>query len=491
MNLINGRKYTELALPHLDSAEKKMGDDQPQAAEVIAALRDAAQTNLRIQDLASSTASDDVKKTAFADLTNLLKKQRYNADILNALAMEAERTGQLDLAMDYYSEVVALPMLEPMIIRSRAGQPPDTPSPSESLKKLWVKKNGGENDEGYIQFVDSVYRQKIDAMLAEIQAKETAALPAADAVKHTALVELFTGMQCPPCVSADLALSAIGKTYPTSQVIVIRHHQHIPLPDGLVNQDSEERGAFYETGSTPTVTLDGMIVDSRYYAGPIQSSPSAYSVFRKIIDQRLAEKNDVQLEMSAKVIDGQLQVSVAATGIPDDVLPSCRLRMAIVENEVRTIVVNGSNGIRDHEHLVREMLGGANGIPPKRGELKYSITIPLADIQKHVVDYIKQFEAGKRFEFPREMKPSIQGPLSLVAWVQNDRVLPNSNLKLILQSAMIPVSNDQEPATEPKPEKATHPAAADEKKSDQPAEKTEGDGKNQAAGIPEPPALPE
>ena len=89
------------------------------------------------------------------------------------------------------------------------------------------------------------------------------------------------------------------------------------------------------------------------------------------------------------------------------------------------------------------------------------------------------------------MKPSIQGPLSLVAWVQNDRVLPNSNLKLILQSAMIPVSNDQEPATEPKPEKATHPAAADEKKSDQPAEKTEGDGKNQAAGIPEPPALPE
>lgn len=272
-------------------------------------------------------------------------------------------------------------------------------------------------------------------------------------------------------------------------MIVIRHHQHIPLPDGLVNQDSEERGAFYETGSTPTVTLDGMIVDGRYYAGPIQTAPSAYSVFRKIIDQRLAEKNDVVLEMSAKVVDGQLQVSVAATGIPEEALPSCRLRMAIVENEVRTIAPNGSNGIRDHENLVREMLGGAKGIPPKKGELKYSITIPLADIQQHVVDYIKQFEAGKRFEFPREMKPAIQGPLSLVAWVQNDKVLPNSNLKLILQSAMIPISTDQEPATETKP--AGDPTSAVEKKSDHPAEKTEGNEEKDVAPIPEPPALPE
>ena len=498
VNLINGRTFSSLAMPHLESAEAKFGDDRNAFTEMFTSFRDAANVNLRTLQLSSPSVSDEIKSDAFTQLTELLKKQRYNPEILFALATEAERTNQTDLAMQYLSDIVALPMLEAMVIRARAGQPPDTATPTESLRKLWAQKNkDNDSDDAFSAFVDNAYRTEIAKYIDEMK-QQVPAKPESVPGNRTVLVELFTGMQCPPCVGADLALSAIGQSYPSSEVIVVRHHQHIPLPDGLVNQDSEERGAFYDTGATPTVVIDGMVVDARFYAGPIQVAGTAYKVFRQVIDSRVADKSDVKLELSAAVTNGQLEVSVAASGIPDDLLPSCRLRMAVVENEVRTIVPNGSNGIRDHEFLVREMLGGAKGIPPKKGELKYSITIPLDDIQQHVIDYIKQYEAGKRFEFPKQMKPPMQGPLSLVAWVQNDKIDSQLKSKLVLQSAMIPItgiqSAEKEAAT-PSGPAATPPVTPEPATKEPPATTPKESGEATSVEGPEmtppAPALPE
>lgn len=457
-NLINGRKFASLAVAHLDAAEEKMGPDRASMAELAGPYRDAANTIMRIQDLSSTSTTEEQKAAAYESLKELLKKQRYHPEILYALATEAERKGEKDVAIEHLADIVALPMLEGAVLRARSGQPPDSATPSESLKKLWSQKSGSESDDDFSKFVDDVYRERINAYLAEIQ-KQGPEVPPSNPGNRTVLVELLTGMQCPPCVAADLALSAIEKTYPTSQVIVIRHHQHVPLPDGLVNQDSEERGAFYETGATPTVAIDGLVIDPRFYAGPIQMASGAYKVFRSVIDSRSSEKSNITLDVSATVTDGQLQASVTATGIPDDLLPSCRLRMAIVENEARTVVLNGTNGIRDHEHLVREMLGGAKGIPPKKGELKYSITMPISDVQEHAVDYIKRYETGRGFQFPEAMKPPIRGTLSLVAWVQNDKVNEGAiKARVIMQSAIAPITGFAGTSAESGAKPAEHPA---------------------------------
>ena len=294
-------------------------------------------------------------------------------------------------------------------------------------------------------------------------------------------------------MGADLALSALAKSFPPSEVIVIRHHQHIPLPDGLVNQDSEERIAFYEAAATPIAVVDGIVIDPRYYAGQIQAASGAHSVFRKVIDPRLTEKTEIVLQLSAEVADGQLKISVEATGVPEDLLPSCRLRMAVVENNVSTVVPGGSNGIRNHELLVREMLGGAKGIPPKRGELKYSITMPVQDLQQRVVDYIKRYEAGRRFEFPAEMKPPIRGPLSLVAWVQNDKVDRETKSKSILQAALIPIVGDTGFGSIAKPESTTGstPAKPETPDKDKSATDVSLPVVETSGPIPPPPALPE
>src|SRR5262249_39195134 len=47
------------------------------------------------------------------------------------------------------------------------------------------------------------------------------------------LVELFTGAQCPPCVAADLAFDAVGKSFKPSEAILLQYHLHIPRPDPL------------------------------------------------------------------------------------------------------------------------------------------------------------------------------------------------------------------------------------------------------------------
>ena len=75
--------------------------------------------------------------------------------------------------------------------------------------------------------------------------------------KRVALVELFTGAQCPPCVAADIAFDAMAQTYKPTDVVLLQYHLHIPGPDPLTNQDSENRARFYGIRSTPTVVING------------------------------------------------------------------------------------------------------------------------------------------------------------------------------------------------------------------------------------------
>lgn len=451
--LITGRRFANLAAPHLDAAEKGLGDAEAAIKNELAGYREAADVILKVSELKSADASDEVRKAAFDKLSESLGQQQFNSEILEALATYSEKNGQTDAAIEYLSRIVSLPLLEAMIMRMRAGEPPDGNLPNEVLKKLWVQKHG--NEDGLKDHLAAVYRREIAAYTAEMQ-KRTPPAPAADKSNRTVFVELFTGMQCPPCVAADLALSAISKTYAPTQVQVVRFHQHIPLPDGLTNQSSEERATFYDLSSTPAVTVDGILIDPRFYTGPIQNAEAAYIVLRRVIESRLEQKTDVSIKLSATVTNGQLDVSAEVTGIPEDVLPSCRLRLAVVEDEVETYLAMSTNGIRYRESVVREILDGAAGIAPKKGELKYSSSTPISDIPQHVADFISRFEAGRKLNFPDELKPPVKGPLSIIAWVQNSNPDANIPARMVLQSTMVPITG----FGEPKPNAADKPAAA-------------------------------
>ena len=53
-----------------------------------------------------------------------------------------------------------------------------------------------------------------------------------------AVMELFTGAQCPPCVAADVGFDALIKSYKPTEAIFLQYHEHIPGPDPLTNADT-------------------------------------------------------------------------------------------------------------------------------------------------------------------------------------------------------------------------------------------------------------
>ena len=264
-----------------------------------------------------------------------------------------------------------------------------------------------------------------------------------------------------------------------------RYHQHIPGPDGLANQDSEDRFAFYELGRTPTVAIDGLILnpDQIPYAGFLQVSGMALNYLRQFVDARMKVSTPIRVELGASVTNGELAIQASVTGATEEELPSLRLRLALAEEVVEAPM---PNGIRRHEMVVREMPGGAKGISPKKGELKYSYSMPLADLQKHLDEYTSGYEAGKKITIPESAKPAIRGPLFLVGWVQNDK-LDEKHPELgrqILQAAIVPIAGSVIEAREVKPA----PPVPEANPSDA---KKEGSAPSGAGSTPPPPAQPE
>ena len=359
--LLAARRLPEAALKHLARAEELDGGESAELKRFVASYRDAAEIQIGLKMSLSESAA--TRAEAHAALTKLLNAQPYNAEVMLALANHCQATKQTDDAIAYYSEIVALPLLEQFIMSLRAGQPPGDPTPGDQLKKLWLERHG--DDTALRQHLAETYRTKIDALLREVREKSSAPAPA-EPGDHAVLVELFTCGQGPGSVAADLALTAVSAELPLSDVVVLRYHQHSPGPDGLANQDGEDRFAYYEVAATPTVVVDGLVLDTNQlpYAGPLQLSGTSYNIFRNFIDLRRKQSTPIRLQLEAGVTDGQLSIRAAVTGVTEELLPVLRLRLALAEDVVESHM---PNGIRRHEMLVREMPGGARGIAPKRG----------------------------------------------------------------------------------------------------------------------------
>ena len=480
--LVTSGRMPADAIKHLDDVEKLMGPREELLKPGVKALREQAGIQASLAKIKSESEED--RAAAFAELSEAIKKQPYNAEILLALGEYSQATKQVDSAIDSYSTIVALPLLEQFILMRRAGQPAGDPTPRDLLKTLWVEKHGSE--EGLESRLAEIYDQQIGALREQLRK----AVPVSDeaAGNHKVLVEYFTGGQMPPSVGSEIAIDALRDTYPDSSVIVLRYHQHLPGADGMVNQDSEDRFAFYEMSKIPGLAINGAILDpdKSSFGGYLQHSSTAYGVLRVIVDPRRKQSTPVEIELSGRIENGELTVDAAVTGVKEEELPALRLRLAIAEESVDATT---PNGIRHHAMLVREMPGGARGIAPKKGELRFSYSMPAGDIQQHLDEYLRLYENGKKIEIPADQKPAVRGPLYLVAWVQNDKVdqqHPEIG-RAVLQSAIVRIEGDlpdaptgKEPATpelkpvdpdaKPDAEKPqNNPASADESTSADPA----------------------
>ena len=66
---------------------------------------------------------------------------------------------------------------------------------------------------------------------------------------RVAVMELFTGATCPPCVAADAAFDALEMAYEPKDLVLIQYHMHIPGPDTLTNPATIARWEYYSEKS--------------------------------------------------------------------------------------------------------------------------------------------------------------------------------------------------------------------------------------------------
>ena len=237
-----------------------------------------------------------------------------------------------------------------------------------------------------------------------------------------------------------------------SHLIVLRYHEHVPGPDPLSNADSEARFGYYNGKGTPTVSLNGKLVEG--VGGYVIHSQMIYDSLRQQVAPELVQKTDISLELSATAKAGKLSLNAQVGGLKE-ISENLRLRLVLAEDEVS---YQARNGIRLHEMLVRIMPTGPEGVSQDNGELKFAQTIELSQLKQKLVDYLSVYEGqyiqhGIPSLFP--VKPLELDKLHLVAFVQDDQT------REILQAAAIPVAGKLEypagPVEAPLPDSGTKP----------------------------------
>lgn len=429
--LSSQNEFPDLALAYLNNAEKLLTEATPERWRKLLFIEKGKRLLAMGQD---------------AEGLALLRKMReqypLSAELTFLLAQSAEKAKQNDEALGLYAQVAAVPQLEQILQQTLAQTgrelPPDD-VPSRAVARLWKAQHGGDM-QGLPQFLDKVYDDSIHSIAGE---KQPARGP--DGGTRVVLCELFTGAMCPPCVGADVATTALEAAYDRSQVIVLRYHQHVPGPDPLANEQSQERFEEYSGQGTPLLVVNGREFEGA--GGFIENAPDIYQRLRQVVAPFLGEKINLKVELSAKAAGGKIQVSARAAGLkkfPEDV----KLHLALAEDKIR---YSARNGIRFHEMVVRAMPGGVEGIDPDNGQLSWSGEIDLAQLKAELGKYLAKKEGDFAMQF--DDKPLELGELHLVGFLQNE------DTSEVLQAAAVPVAGVAAASSSARSGQQTVPAA--------------------------------
>ena len=468
----------EWCLEKIDELEEKFADydDLKRVSAQISPLRAQIKYRQTTELLASKEEADRAKGKKQAE--EILESTQFEPFLTSLLADDARLNDRPDEAIRRYAELVALPMQERMLQQASSNDAVQKILPTERLAALWKKKHG--SSEGLDEYLAEVYEESLLSFIdPPIKASPE------DAGQHIILCELFTGSRCVPCVSADVALEGIEKTYPRSQVVTLRYHVHVPGHDPMTNDDGEARFYnFYKAAGTPSMYVDGAQLEGA--AGVMPNAPQTYQRLRYAIDEFLrrtrggkdeeatSEKDDeetsddkasedatsddkdadsekgdekesaekvetkeeavavtpkVMIDLQVSKQQDTIEVSASVSGLTDET-GNVRLMVALAESGIR---YEAFNGIRHHDMVVRQLLGGDRGTSPKDGVLGYQGTVNVEELRDRLHGYLTEFEENQGVEF--NSMPLELANLSVVAFVQNVET------RRIFQTVVVPVTD--------------------------------------------------
>ena len=230
-----------------------------------------------------------------------------------------------------------------------------------------------------------------------------------DKSSRVAVVELFTGAHCPPCVAADVAFDALLKTYKPSEVICLQYHLHVPRPDPLTNLDGELRSALYRVEGTPTFIVNGK--NGPEIGGSAKEGEEAYKEMIDAIAKVLLGEAKAGLDLAVQRAGDKIETTVTITGL-NSTKPA-RLILLLVEDVVR---YPGSNGQRLHHHVVRAEVADVEAKLPKGAAVLQKFSVSVSDVRTKLAAYLLRVNLDDPFlddERPLDLKR-----LKIVALIQ-------------------------------------------------------------------------
>jgi len=247
---------------------------------------------------------------------------------------------------------------------------------------------------------------------------------------RVAVMELFTGATCPPCVAADAAFDALMMAYQPKELVLIQYHMHIPGPDTLTNPDTIARWDYYrgkfpeEMRGVPSSLFNGK--PKHGGGGGMGNSEMKFKQYTETINELLENKSDVTFTGAAKRTGDKIRADVGVE--VKEPAENLKLRVLLVEEKVKYA---GSNGMRFHHQVVRALPGGTTGTTLTEKNVNKSFELDLVTIRKDLTKYLEDFAADR--PFPNPDRPMEFSHLKIIALVQNDTTAE------ILNAAEFPV----------------------------------------------------
>lgn len=185
---------------------------------------------------------------------------------------------------------------------------------------------------------------------------------AAQTVPRNTLAEEFSSSTCPPCKSWNDAVynTALADYNKFGNKLVVKYQVPIPTAgDPSRNADSDDRRAYYGVNAAPTMLMNGVELD---YSSAVTFADAAV-VYTATEAAGINQAAFVNISASAD-FDGQgsqATVTVNADITPTiDMTSGYRAQLIVMQ---RAYTFNGAtNGDFNYKHVMRKMLGGANGV---------------------------------------------------------------------------------------------------------------------------------
>ncbi len=294
----------------------------------------------------------------------------------------------------------------------------------EALKS--ALKSAGKDDEA------KAVEVRIDKLDTNVRTSTYAGRPAKN--NRVVVFEMFTGVECPPCVAADLGFDALLKTFKPTEVIQLQYHVHVAGLDPIANAHTLKRFEYYIEGFGPTFASapQTLVAGSQGTGGGGRKSAAQekYDQYYDAIIGKLDEAAKVKLTAKATRKGDKIDVEadVADLQVPG---MSMRLRLFVVEDVVD---FKGGNGVEKHHHVVRAMPGGAEGVVLKEKTLKHKVAVDVADVRKEITKYLQDFYKKQEEELPKMLPLELKN-LKVVALIQDD------NTREVLHAIQIEVED--------------------------------------------------